>query len=120
MKIIKRLVIVVTGFFFLLVASFSPPPSSFFMSKQFNQAKWQQGSSLAKGKMANDLINSHYLKGRKRSDVETLLGKPDFSSPNKILYIVDTGFRVMFSVWEYKLTIFFDEKGIFSSAALTD
>jgi len=119
-KYLKKVIISIVVLFLLLVSSFFPPPSSFFMSKQFNQAKWQQGSSLARGVMANDLINSNQLKGKKRSDVELLLGKPDYSSPNKILYVVDTGFRVMFSVWEYKLTIYFDDKGTFSSVTLTD
>src|SRR5262245_33173656 len=55
------------------------PRDPFFHSRAFSSEKWLKGNSRVRGQMARDLRASNLLDGKTRSQVEALLGPPDWS-----------------------------------------
>jgi hypothetical protein len=59
---------------------------------KFNSEKWKKGDNRARGKMVYDLQNRKLLIGKNELEVDKLLGKADFLSPNPNIeiYVIDT------------------------------
>jgi len=100
----------------------SNPGSSSQKAVAFDAAKWRAGDEKDRGSMVHDLVRQEevLLRGRIASQIEALLGKPDFQSAELWVYIVDVGETFCDSPWTYDLQIKFDKQGAVTDVELTD
>jgi hypothetical protein len=83
--------------------------------QEFNSEKWKYSNLNSeenwdlRWSMMNSLRNNYELKGKTKSEIISLLGKPDFENRNEISYSLGyTGFGINTGVLE----ILFNEKGL--------
>lgn len=74
-------------------------------NEKFDSAKWKNGDKRTRGKIVYDLQNSKVLIGKSKSETSELLGKDDYSSPNRLTYEIDT--NILTDIY---FSVHFDEK----------
>ena len=79
--------------------------------------EWKQGDAKNRGTMVNELIEKKILPGKKKIDIEELLGQPDESTEKEYIYFLETDFM---GRWRRFLHIEFIDSNIVSSAWVND
>jgi hypothetical protein len=76
-------------------------------SRKFDSIEWKSGDASVRGGMAHDIMDRQLLDGKSRTEIEGLLGKPDYQETDWYGYKVITIARCRF-VWECRMSIVFD------------
>lgn len=58
---------------------------------RFDAGAWKAGTSAARSKMADDLIDHRLLIGKTRAEVKSLLGEPDLEGSGFLGYFISFG-----------------------------
>jgi hypothetical protein len=116
------LIIAVATFGMLgLAVVYVSPKDAFFRPRTFVPEEWSRGDFGLRGEMARDLIASRVLNGKTHAEVEALLGPPDRTRTNELIYTVDIGYLLVRSPWKYTVCISFDEaQNVVRNAQLKD
>jgi hypothetical protein len=92
---------------------------SHYVQKSFDSKEWKMGTPSSRGAMVQDLIDRKILLGKTSSEVEELLGGPDFRETNWFGYKVVTIPRCR--LWECRMDVVFDAQlGTVKSVAVSD
>ena len=81
--------------------------SSFPSPQLFDSNSWLSGNAKNRGSMVRDINDRQLLKGKTKSEIERLLGKPDFVLNDWVwAYKVETRFRC--NIWDCGMELGFD------------
>ena len=75
--------------------------------QEFDSLVWKSGGAAVRGGMAQDIMDSQLLNGKSRTEIEALLGKPDYQETDWYGYKVITIARCRL-VWECRMEVVFD------------
>jgi hypothetical protein len=75
-------------------------------SRKFDSLEWRSGDASVRGAMAQDIVDRKLLDGKSRTEVEDLLGKPDYQETDSGGYKVITIARCRF--WKCEMYVVFD------------
>src|SRR2546426_8509714 len=84
----------------IVLSSCSPSP------KPFDSRRWKDGNPSDRGAMVQDILDRKSLIGKPRSDIQDLLGKPDYMQDGWYGYKVVTIPRC--HLWECRMDVLFD------------
>jgi hypothetical protein len=77
-------------------------------SKRFDSADWKRGDQSTRGAMVQDILDHKYFLGKSRSQINELLGRPDYQDDDWYGYKVVTAIRC--HMWVCRMDITFDPK----------
>ena len=108
----RRLLIAISLATCILSSCTAPP-------RQFDSREWRSGNPSSRGAQVQDLIDRKILLGKAPSDVQALLGEPDYHENDWYGYKVVTIARCRF--WECRMDVVFDrDTNSVKSVAVSD